>query len=143
MVINNVKDLKKYQKLLFSSNREHLIEKAKAFSDIILRWERFGGTSLSDAVLLSDICSEYIKEMAKMYSATGDKVYSTKIAAARELIIKNSWATKKQVLEYLSNNSNSGDNIDFEKAKKMLRDSDLWNKVRPSTLEIVIKENFT
>jgi hypothetical protein len=78
-----------------------------------------------------------------MYSATGDKVYSTKIAAARELIIKNSWATKKQVLEYLSNNSNSGDNIDFEKAKKMLRDSDLWNKVRPSTLEIVIKENFT
>ena len=139
MVINNIKDLKKYQRLLFSSNRKHLIEKAQAFSDIILRWERYGKPCLSDAALLSEICSNYVKEMSKMYSATGDESLKVKIGAARELIIKD-WAPKNEVFNYLNNASNGDKNLDFEQAKKLLKNSHLWNKTKPSTLEAILKE---
>lgn len=138
-MISSVNELKKYKKLLYSSNRNNLIEKAKTFSIILDRWEKYSDPYLSDVVLLSDIAEEFIKEASNMYKITKDEKYKIQITAARELILK-SWAPKKEVKEYLEDFVKNKKNITFNEVKLILRQSYLWNKTRPSTIISILKD---
>lgn len=138
-MISSINELKKYKKLLYSSNRSNLIEKAKTFSIILDRWEKYSDPYLSDIVLLSDISEAFIKEASNMYKITKDEKYKVQVTAARELVLKN-WAPKKEVRDYLSDILKNKKDLTFNDVKLALRQSHLWNKTRPSTVVSILKE---
>jgi len=125
-----IKELKYRQKELLNSHSANFIEYGRALKEIIKIAEDCSTPKLSEEILLNESARKYVEKQKKLYDLTKDNKHKLHIKAASELFTKE-FASIDDIYKYIYNPVKS---YTFEEARKILRESDIWNKIKPQTL---------
>lgn len=134
-----IKELKKLERGLLSSSRTSLINKGKAYAEVIKKFNAFSGDFLSDDALISDMALSYISEEQVHYKVTNKDEFLEHITAAKALVITDYFdkAYVKALLEPL------GEKYTFAEAREFLSHTGNYKRISPATVRAIITEEGT
>jgi hypothetical protein len=126
----SIKELKHREKELLNSHTSNFIEYGKALKEIISIAESNARPKLSEEVLLNDSARRYVEQEKHLYDLTKDNNHRLHIKAASELF-KKEFASVDDIYKYIYSPIKA---YTFEEAKRILKELDIYNKIKPETL---------
>jgi hypothetical protein len=125
-----IKELRQRERDLLNTHSSLFIEYGKAIKEILTIAESDASQKLSEEVLLNDSARKYVENEKHLFDLTRDNRHRLHIKAASELF-KKEFASIDDIYQYIYNPIKA---YTFEEAKKVLKDLDIYNKIKPQTL---------
>jgi len=125
-----IQELKYREKELLNSHSANFIEYGRALKEIIKIAENCSSPKLSEEILLNESARKYVEEQKRLFDLTKNNKHKLHIKAASELFVKE-FASIDDIYKYIYNPIKS---YTFEEARKVLKELDIYNKIKPQTL---------